>query len=124
MVTTKEEANARMQEAIKHWECRLKVMGGVLHPSNLFIYPMIYNWYEKSNHKLQNSAFIDISLIVKDDTGTEFSLEQKPSHIGKDTLCVFVAPDCSQIEKFVVLKFKITKWCEQARTGHLPATED
>ena len=95
---TIEVAYSHMQEAIDRWEGGLKATAGALRPDKSFVYPLFFTWDEKGNHTFQNPTDIDIPLTVKDARDTRVTLDQIRAHIGKETIGVFLAPDCYQHE--------------------------
>ena len=112
-----------MQSAIDRWEGGLKTTGGAIRPDKSFVYPISFTWDEKGNYTFESIEDINQPLTVKNHDDVREVLPQLEPSVGAETLGVYLAPDGSNTQQLQSMSEKVQKWCNNIKTGHLPARE-
>lgn len=120
---TIQDIYASVQHAIDTWEGGLKATGGAIRPDKSFVYPISFEWDDHGKYKFRDPDPVGHPLTVKNELEVRETLEQVPSHVGRETLGVHLAPDGNQNDQLTVLLRKASEWADKIRTGHLPAQE-
>ena len=112
-----------MQRAVDRWEGGLQATGGAIRPEKSFIYPIEFKFSPSGQYSFTKVEDMDHTITVKDEHHQRQELQMIDSHVGKETLGVYLAPDGNCEDAKRVLIKKAMEWKSHIVTGHIPARE-